>query len=75
MSERSELFEALAELIERSEKRKSERASEVGVERSGTSRSKRERIVNKMERSSSARGWSTKRWSWEGKGVGKQVYR
>jgi hypothetical protein len=48
LSERSELFEASAELIERSEKRKREDASEVGVERSVTSRSKSERIMNKM---------------------------
>jgi hypothetical protein len=40
--ERSELFEAPAELIERSEKKNSERASEVGGR--SPSRSKRERI-------------------------------
>jgi hypothetical protein len=37
MSERSELFEALAELIERSEKEKEKRSgTRGGVERSGT---------------------------------------
>jgi hypothetical protein len=40
------LFEAPAELIERSEKKKRERASEVGGR--SPSRSKRERIENKM---------------------------
>jgi hypothetical protein len=40
MSERSELFEALAELIERSEKKKSGGASEVGMKCNGMSRSK-----------------------------------
>jgi hypothetical protein len=41
--ERSELIEAQAE------KRKREDASEVGMERSGMSRSKSERIMVKME--------------------------
>jgi hypothetical protein len=43
------LFKCLsgASLSERSEKRKSEGASEVGVERSATSRSQPERIINK----------------------------
>jgi hypothetical protein len=46
--ERSELSEAPAELIERSEKKNSENASEVGERRSRTSRSKGERIRIKM---------------------------
>jgi hypothetical protein len=42
--ERSELFEALAELTERSEKKNSDCASEVGGR--SPSRSKQERIIN-----------------------------
>jgi hypothetical protein len=44
MSERSELFEALAELTERSEKKNSDCASEVGGR--SPSRSQQERIIN-----------------------------
>jgi hypothetical protein len=76
MSERSELFEPLGELIERSEKRKSEDASEV-VEGGGReerpsrtgSRSKSERIKIKRGRSPSVREGNTKRdlgGTWEG---------
>jgi hypothetical protein len=46
MSERSELSEAIAELIERSEKKKRDGASEVGGR--SPSRSKTERIDIKM---------------------------
>jgi hypothetical protein len=76
MFERSELFEAIAELFDRREKRKRESASEV-VEGGGSevrtsrtgSRSKDERIKIKMGRSPSVRGWNTKRdfgGPWEG---------
>jgi hypothetical protein len=76
MFERSELFEASAELTERSEKRKRESASEV-VEGGGSeertsrtgSRSKDERIKIKMGRSPSVREGNTKRdlgGTWEG---------
>jgi hypothetical protein len=51
MSERSELSES-----DRTSKKKSEFASEVGVERSVTSRSKNERIINKMGAAQSGGG-------------------
>jgi hypothetical protein len=48
VSERSELFEASAELIERSEKKKRESASEVGG-RNGRVGASLERIMNKWD--------------------------
>jgi hypothetical protein len=58
------LIEALAEKKER------EGASEVGMERSGMSRSKSERIMVKMVRSTSSAEGRTKRYSEGGYGRG-----
>jgi hypothetical protein len=55
------LFEASAELTERSEIKKRESASEVGMEWNGMSRSKDERIKMKMGRSPRPEWWRPKR--------------
>jgi hypothetical protein len=51
--------------------KKREFASEVGVERSVTSRSKNERIKLKITRSVSVRGWNTKKRLSRAAGKGK----
>jgi hypothetical protein len=68
------LFEASAELSDRREKKNSESASEVGVERSVTSRSKEERIRNKMMRSIRPREGRAKRAQCGGRGCGGREY-
>jgi hypothetical protein len=73
MSERSELSEALAELIERSEKKEREGASEVG-RAIARSRSKPERINLKMGAAQSE-GGEDKKIFVEGKGRGKWEHR
>jgi hypothetical protein len=74
MFERSELFEPLGELSERSEKRKVSALARWGGPK-GRRRSKQERINLKMLRSDSAGRRSTKRVPWKGFGKRNRGYR
>jgi hypothetical protein len=62
-----------ASCLSAASKKKREIASEVGVERSGTSRSKIERISNKMGQGPRPKKWRPKRGCWGAEVMGKGI--